>query len=83
MIRQDILFRAAPGYRFHADGALLGIGNDGFCWSAATDDFNGLDLHFYSQYLYTCSANGHAYGFPLRCLSHPQGVLLASGLTQP
>ncbi|WP_300744568.1 hypothetical protein [uncultured Rikenella sp.] len=37
-----------------------------------------MHLNFSVTWLYPSDAYYRAYGFPLRCLSHPQGVLLAA-----
>lgn len=39
----------APGFRSHADGALWGVGNAGFCWSSTVNGINGMCLDFYAM----------------------------------
>ncbi len=59
----------APGFRSHADGALWGVGNAGFCWSSTVNGINGMCLDFYAMWLYPRYADCRAYGFLLRYLS--------------
>ncbi|WP_297627858.1 hypothetical protein [uncultured Rikenella sp.] len=48
---------------------MTGISNDGFSWSSATNDINGLELKFYSRMLNISYSDHRAHGFQLRCLS--------------
>ncbi|WP_304708461.1 hypothetical protein [uncultured Rikenella sp.] len=59
----------APGYRYHADGALNGVGNGGYSWASMISSTNGMLLGFGVTWLYPIGANNRAHGFPLRCLS--------------
>ena len=64
---------AAPGYRDFGragyEGVAGGIGNNGFCWSSATNGIRVLDLKIHSQLLSTSFSDYRGHGFPLRCLS--------------
>ncbi len=68
----------APGYRYPADGALLGVGNEGTVWSASVPDGStrAWRLLFGAAGMDPSYAYHRGTGFLLRCLSHPQGVLL-------
>ena len=68
----------APGYRSDASGEPVSVGYYGFSRSSATNGIRGLDLNFGSQRLSADYADSRAHSFQLRCLSHPQGVLLAA-----
>ncbi|WP_297625544.1 hypothetical protein [uncultured Rikenella sp.] len=48
---------------------MVSVGNDGFNWSATANVFFGVYLNFSMQLLNPSIADGHAYGFQLRCLS--------------
>ncbi len=78
----------APGFRDAGNmgnpGALGYVGNEGSVWSASANGTYGVWLRFVMNAAQPSYSNNRAYGFQLRCLSHPQGVLLAvSTLRQP
>ena len=74
-----IRFRpVAPGYRYHTSGELVSGGRSGYSWSSSARGSNGMDLDFGAAWLNPHGAPYRTYGFQLRCLSHPQGVLLAA-----
>ncbi|WP_294600591.1 hypothetical protein [uncultured Rikenella sp.] len=68
----------APGYRVSNSGAPVIVGNSGHSWSSAVSSTNGLYLGFLVAGLGPSDANSRALGLQLRCLSNPQGVLLAA-----
>ncbi|WP_299457482.1 hypothetical protein [uncultured Rikenella sp.] len=63
----------APGFRDAGNygrlGSLLSVGSNGYSWSSTVSGTNGMYLNFNVAWLYPSNANGHAYGFQLRCLS--------------
>ncbi|WP_297623930.1 hypothetical protein [uncultured Rikenella sp.] len=59
----------APGHRGIGDGALWYVGNSGYSWASQISGSNGMYLGFYATELRPCNTAGHAFGFPLRCLS--------------
>ena len=67
-----------PGYRHSNSGALGDVGNRGYSWSSAISGTSGVFLYFLTQGLTPSTAHGRGHGFPLRCLSHPKGVLMAA-----
>ena len=68
----------APGYRYRDTGEPVGVGFHGFSYSSSVSGSNGVYLNFSVTDLNPSRAHGRAYGLQLRCLSHPQGVLLAA-----
>ena len=68
----------APGFRdagnFGRLGDLVYVGHHGFSYSSSVSGSNGVYLGFDVTWLGPSSASSRAYGFQLRCLSHPQGV---------
>ncbi|WP_297627756.1 hypothetical protein [uncultured Rikenella sp.] len=63
----------APGHRGYGEGALWGVGLNGFSWSSTSydsdDHYRGMYLGFSVTNLYPSSAYSRAYGFQLRCLA--------------
>ncbi|WP_294599300.1 hypothetical protein [uncultured Rikenella sp.] len=45
------------------------VGFDGFNWSNAASNTDGVSLWFNAQELASCYENYRGYGFQLRCLS--------------
>ena len=74
-------FPPAPGFRDAGvngrSGALMFVGDSGYGWSSAFSGTGGVFLSFDAQGLNPGSAYYRAGGRQLRCLSHPQGVLMA------
>ncbi|WP_300829260.1 hypothetical protein [uncultured Rikenella sp.] len=72
----------APGFRdggiYGRLGALTHVGYGGYSWASTVSSTDGMHLYFHVTWLYPGFANGRGYGFQLRCLSHPQGVLLVA-----
>ncbi|WP_297626037.1 hypothetical protein [uncultured Rikenella sp.] len=48
---------------------MVRIGNNGFCWSSAVNETNGVFLGFSTLHLNSDGANYPSYGLQLRCLS--------------
>ena len=59
----------APGCRHRDTGALSSVGNDGYSWSSAFGNTDGMRLFFYVTGLYPSGAYHRGFGFQLRCLS--------------
>ncbi|WP_294600601.1 hypothetical protein, partial [uncultured Rikenella sp.] len=80
-VRCLVCVSPAPGYRDGGNnrrlGDLTGVGYDGLNRSSAIKGNSGICLYFNSQYLDSGNASICGHGLQLRCLSHPQGVLLA------
>ncbi|WP_300853248.1 hypothetical protein [uncultured Rikenella sp.] len=68
----------APGFRERANGGPGYVGSSGFSYSSSVSGSNGVYLNFSVTDLNPSRAHGRAYGLQLRCLSHPQGVLLVA-----
>ncbi len=60
----------SPGYRWYPDGALGGVGNNGYSWSSSVSGTNGMNLDFNATWLNPSNANNRAHGFQVRCLQH-------------
>ncbi len=58
----------APGYYHHANGALGGVGCDGYYWSSTANEYNAPALSFYPQGLHSTRTHGRAHGFQVRCI---------------
>ncbi|WP_298081038.1 hypothetical protein [uncultured Rikenella sp.] len=67
-----------PGFRYGTSGAASNSGSSGFGYSASVSSSQGMYLDFHAAGLTPSNSDGRAFGFPLRCLSRPQGVLLAA-----
>ncbi|WP_294598812.1 hypothetical protein [uncultured Rikenella sp.] len=50
-------------------GALYGVGNCGYSWSATIHQINGFDLDFRTTWSESSYPSRRGYGFQLRCLS--------------
>ncbi|WP_300726132.1 hypothetical protein [uncultured Rikenella sp.] len=61
--------RRAPGYRRRDTGALLGCGNEGSAWAAATKETNGVYLRGVMNAAQPSYSDYRTFGFQLRCLS--------------
>ena len=63
----------APGFRDYGRGGVEGvaryIGNNGYSWSSAISETNGVFLDFHTLGLNPGYVNGRAHGLLLRCLS--------------
>ena len=72
----------APGFRDAGSngrlGALAGVGDGGYSWFSSFSGTSGVFLTFGTQSLNPSSVSNPGHGLQLRCLSHPQGVLLAA-----
>ncbi|MCC8062675.1 MAG: hypothetical protein LIO68_05465 [Rikenellaceae bacterium] len=64
-----------PGYRWYPDGALGGVGHNGYSWSSAVSGTNGVFLDFNSSWLNPSNANNRAHGLQVRCLQAFIGIL--------
>ncbi|WP_294598530.1 hypothetical protein [uncultured Rikenella sp.] len=69
---------SAPGNRGGGEGAVWNCGNRGFSWSSAICTTEGLRLLLDMLHCDSNSTDYRVTGLQLRCLSHPQGVLLAA-----
>ncbi|WP_297626669.1 hypothetical protein [uncultured Rikenella sp.] len=47
----------------------MNISGNGYSWASTVSGTNGMYLGFYVTWLNPSIADGHAYGFQLRCLS--------------
>ena len=62
----------AVGFRNYGSGALNGVGESGYCWSASpgpSSSSNAYYLHFYyGGNVYPASSNGRSNGYSVRCV---------------
>ncbi|WP_300646449.1 hypothetical protein [uncultured Rikenella sp.] len=54
------------------------VGDYGYSWSSAVSGTYGVFLLFGTQALLPSNVYYRGHGLQLRCLSHPQGILLAA-----
>ncbi len=60
---------SAPGFRERANGALNGVGGNGYSWASTVSGTGGMNLSFGVTWIGPSYSSSRAYGFPLRCLS--------------
>ena len=64
------IFFPASGFRSDSDGSLIGVGLNGYCWSAVPRSTNyGCYLDFYWSYVSPLNYNNRSYGFAARPVS--------------
>lgn len=60
----------AAGTLGRGEGALWGVGQQGYSWTSSVGGTDGVDLYFGMKWLYNDYVTFRAYGFPVRCIQY-------------